>query len=480
MKVRSVSLAGAIACGVVATGSAATAARAAAPAAEVIPYGRFGNVTIYRPATPARDVVLFLSGDGGWNLGVVSMAGRLVDKGAVVAGIDIRHYLGQLESAADKCVSPAVDLENLSHYLQAKLGIQHYVQPTLVGYSSGATLVYATLAEAPEGLFKGALSIGFCPDLDLKKPVCKGSGIEAAARRNSKGVLQGVDFLAAKHLSGRWISLQGALDQVCPAPLTQKFIASVPGAEIVNLPHVGHGYAVEKNWLPQYEAAYSSLVSERPAAQPAALPAPVADLPLTLVPAADGTSSPWFAVFLSGDGGWVGLDRGVSDELARRGIPVIGWDSLKYFWSPRTPAGASSDLDRVLRHYAHAWNKAHALLIGYSQGADTMPFMVNRLPEATRSMVGLTALLGISDSAFFEFHVTHWLGNPSGGIATAPELTAWRGSPYLCLYGEDDDDSACAQMTGKAGTAVKMAGGHHFGGSYAEIADQILKRLPAP
>jgi type IV secretory pathway VirJ component len=475
VKARLLSLIGAIA-----FGSIVAAMRAAAAPAEVIPYGRFGDVTVYRPAAPARDMVLFLSGDGGWNLGVVSMAGRLVEQGAIVAGIDIRHYLGQLESAPEKCVSPAVDLENLSHYLQAELGIQQYLQPTLVGYSSGATLVYATLAQAPEGLFKGALSIGFCPDLDLKKPLCKGSGIEATARRNPKGVLQGVDFLPAKRLSGRWISLQGALDQVCPAPLTQRFIASVPGAEIVNLPHVGHGYSVEKNWLPQYEAAYSSLVREHPAAAPAALPAPVADLPLTLVPAADGTASPWFGVFLSGDGGWVGLDRGVSDELARRGIPVIGWDSLKYFWTPRTPAGASQDLDRVLRHYSRAWNKTHALLIGYSQGADTMPFMVNRLPAATRSIVGLTALLGISDSAFFEFHVTHWLGNPSGGIPTAPELAGWRGLPYLCLYGEDDDDSVCAQMTGKFGTAVKMAGGHHFGGSYAVIADEILKRLPPP
>jgi len=39
------------------------------------------------------------------------------------------------------------------------------------------------------------------------------------------------------------------------------------------------------------------------------------------------------------------------------------------------------------------------LLIGYSQGADTLPFMVNRLPAATRELVGFTTLLGISDNA---------------------------------------------------------------------------------
>ena len=218
---------------------------------------------MYRNHGEPHDVVLFLSGDGGWNLGVISMAERLAAKGAVVAGIDIRHYLAQLEKASDSCVSPALDLDDLSRFLQSKLGLNRYRQPTLVGYSSGATLVYATLGEAPDGLFKGALSIGFCPDLDLKKPVCKGSGIEATPRRDAKGTLKGVDFLPVGKLPGKWISLQGETDQVCPAPLTQKFIAEVPGGEIVMLPKVGHGYAVEKNWVPQYEAAYERLTAPR-------------------------------------------------------------------------------------------------------------------------------------------------------------------------------------------------------------------------
>jgi type IV secretory pathway VirJ component len=441
-------------------------------------YGRFGTLTIYRPAGEARDFVIFLSGDGGWNLGVLSMATQLQGKGAIVVGVDIRHYMEELEKAGDKCVSPDVDFENLSHYLQAKLGIRNYLQPTLVGYSSGATLVYATLAESPDGLFKGALSLGFCPDLDLVKPVCKGSGIEAFARRDAKGVQKGVDFLPAKKLSGHWISLQGESDQVCPAPATQKFIEQVPGAEIVMLPKVGHGYSVEKNWMPQYEAAYARITAASEKKPAAILAAPVADLPLTIVPAGAGKASPYFAVFLSGDGGWVGLDRGVADELALHGIAVVGWDSLKYFWSARTPQGAAADLDRVLRHYASSLGKSHALLVGYSQGADTMPFMVNRLPEPTRSMVDLTALLGISDSALFEFHLSNWIGDPGGGLPTRPELARWSGSPYVCIYGEEDGESVCAQIAGKGGTAVKLPGGHHFGGSYAEIATEILDHLP--
>src|SRR5271168_2254575 len=194
---------------------AALASPASAAAPQTIAYGRFGEISIYRSLPEAHDVVLFVSGDGGWNLGVIAMAERLAAKGALVAGVDIRHYLGELEKSPEQCVAPANDLEDLSRELQSKLGIKHNLQPTLVGYSSGATLVYAALVEAKEGVFKGALSLGFCPDLDLKKPLCLGSGIEATPRRTPKGTLQGVDLKPAKMLQGKWIALQGQLDQVC-------------------------------------------------------------------------------------------------------------------------------------------------------------------------------------------------------------------------------------------------------------------------
>jgi type IV secretory pathway VirJ component len=202
------------------------------------------------------------------------------------------------------------------------------------------------------------------------------------------------------------------------------------------------------------------------------------DLPLRVIPAAFGQDSPWFAVFLSGDGGWARLDRGVASELARRGIAVVGWDSLRYFWTARDPQGSSEDLDRVMRHYANLWGKSHVLLIGYSQGADTMPFMANRLAPASKDQVGLTALLGISDNALFEFHLMTWVRDPGNGLATAAELARWSGAPYVCLYGEHDRNAACEQVTGAGGEVVKMAGGHHFDGRYAAIAAEILKRLP--
>ncbi|MDE2347765.1 MAG: hypothetical protein KGL92_04595 [Gammaproteobacteria bacterium] len=204
----------------------------------------------------------------------------------------------------------------------------------------------------------------------------------------------------------------------------------------------------------------------------------VADLPLIVVPAAPGKRSPWFAVFLSGDGGWAMIDRRIAAALAAQGLPVVGWNSLRYFWRPRTPEEASRDLDRLVRHYSREFGKSRVLLIGFSQGADTLPFMVNRLPPATRALVGLTALLGLSDSADFAIHVSNWLGKPPAGLPTAPELARWRGSSVLCIYGATDRDAACTRAPGPQGTTIEMPGGHHFDGRYAAIADRILAHLP--
>ena len=349
--------------------------------------------------------------------------------------------------------------------------LPRYLTPTLVGYSSGATVVYATLAQAPVGTFKGALSLGFCPDLEWSKPLCRGDGLE-----HDPDARVGFVYRPATHLRDPWIALQGEQDQVCNAEQIRQFVAKVPGAKVVTLPKVGHGYSVEANWLPQFLSAFHKIADD-PTEARTALPAGVSHLPLVELPAT-GAAKDVLAIMLSGDGGWAGLDKEVARELIARGVPVVGWDSLRYFWDARTPDSAAQDLDCVIRHYAQAWRKSQVLLIGYSQGADTLPFMVNRLPQESRRLVKATALVAVSDEAFFEFHVSHWLGTPTGGLPTAPELANGRLGPVACIYGKDEADSPCRKPHGAGFREVSLPGGHHFDGDYAGVAQAILAALP--
>ncbi len=441
-------------------------------AEEVVTVAPFGRVALYQSRPAPSNLVLFVSGDGGWNRGVVDMARALAEDDALVAGIDITRYLNTLDQGAGPCAYPASDFETLSKTIQQNKGFPSYVRPVLAGYSSGATLVYAVLAQAPPNTFLGAIGLGFCPDLPLKRPLCKGYGLAWTVGPNGKGV----SFLPATHLQQPWVALQGTVDQVCHADETKGYVDRVSQGEVVLLPKVGHGFSVQKNWMPQFRAAFAKITAGGQSVQPSR-EASLADLPLVELPAVGGGDA--MVLIVSGDGGWASLDRDVGTGLAGLGVPVVGLNSLRYFWSPRTPDRAANDLDRILTHYLHAWGKARAILIGYSMGADVLPFMVTRLPPATRSRVGGLVLLGPSPTAQFEFHLTNWIGvTPTArSYPTRPEVERLGDLHVLCLDGADEKDSLCRAADLRTIDRQTIEGGHHFGGDYQRIVQVIMQRM---
>ena len=432
--------------------------------------GRFGTVSVYIPPGEPRSVAIFLSGDGGWELGVINMARALRDSGAVVIGADIRHYLASLGAAAHAphapCQMIAADFEALSHQVQKEIGMRAYHVPVLVGYSSGATVVYATLVQSPPGTFAGALSLGFCPDQDFAgAQLCPGAGVRYTANTQHELV-----FAPAANLRQPWIALQGDKDQVCSAATAAGFAAQVANGAIVRLPLVGHGFSVERNWMPQFRAAYLKLTA--PAAAAPRAPE-IGDLPVNEVPA--GGSAPELALLLTGDGGWAGLDQELAARLAQGGVPTVALNSLKYFWSERTPEETARDVARLMRHYLETWHKQRVLLVGYSFGADVLPFVVNRLPADLRARVVSVSLLGIDANASFEVSVADWVGGGDGGPRTVPEVAALAPLPVLCIYGAGEADSICPGLpAGGAVTRAQVGEGHHFSGEYAALADRIL------
>ena len=443
-------------------------------------HGRFRDFLVYRPDGTPTSVALLIWDDSGRNSSA-TVARQLVQQGAMVASIDWPAFKANLEADGDQCVSPDGDLENLSHFVQAYFQTPTYLSPILVGISSGAAMAYAMLAQAPQNTFAAALTLGFCPSLDLAKPLCKGSGFESVRSSRSRGV----DFLASKSLGNPWVDLQGHDDPVCPTAAARNFISEVRGAAIVVLPNVGHDFASPSGWIPQFAAAYGKLAVQNPTLRATPLPEGLSDLPIVEVPAQPVPAPPdaarpgaarsnVFAIVMSGDGGWAGLDQDVAAALSAKGIPVVGLDSLRYYWTARTPDGLAADTDRIIRYYLAHFGKQRVLLIGYSQGADVLPFAVNRLPAATRAHVALTAVMGMSEHALFEFHLSSWISDSNSGPATLPEINRITGVPVLCIYGADESDSLCPKLDPKKFNIVKLKGGHHFDGDYANLARQIL------
>ena len=203
----------------------------------------------------------------------------------------------------------------------------------------------------------------------------------------------------------------------------------------------------------------------------------LADLPL--VELAAESARPYLAVFLTGDGGWADLDRQVSARLVAAGVPVVGWNSLKYYWVRRSPEEASRDLERILGFYLAKWKKSRVLLVGYSRGADVLPFLSSRLPPGRLKQVRLLALLGPATSNRFEPLATEYthIGARGLELPLAPEVGKLRGMRILGFYGAEETDSLCRGADPGLLECVELAGGHHFAGAYTQIAERILAEL---
>lgn len=201
-----------------------------------------------------------------------------------------------------------------------------------------------------------------------------------------------------------------------------------------------------------------------------------ATLPLVEVPATAGRSDT-LVVFVSGDGGWARIDQSISRVLASKGMPVVGLNSLQYFWTKRSPETASRDLQSIIETHLATSGKSRVVLVGYSRGADVLPAMASRLPADVRSRIRLIALLAPGTTVEFEFHVADWLHDRRGGMQIRPELAKLAPQPVLCVWGEDDDDSLCRGLSGPGVEVVTLRGSHHFDGGYEKLAGIILGAL---
>jgi type IV secretory pathway VirJ component len=182
------------------------------------------------------------------------------------------------------------------------------------------------------------------------------------------------------------------------------------------------------------------------------------------------------ALFLSGDGGWAKLVRDVSHVLVDSGIAVVGLNSRAYLGRRRTPDEIAADAARLIAHYRSAWGRDSVLLIGYSRGADIVPFIANRLPPSLRARVALVALRGPAERASFVFHWIDLVEERSKPTDTpiAPEIERLRGTRVLCLYGRDEVESLCRSAVGAEMDVVERSGKHSFDGNHPALAFAIL------
>ena len=445
------------------------AAHAASGAA--LSFGPFGELVLRGREENPGMITILLSDAEGWGSVEEEMAKVAGDAGALVIGVDMKRYFAHIEQ---KQYEPNVshELEAMSKYVQKTLALPKLRAAVLMGHGAGGGVVYASLVQAPVQTFLGGVSLGFRPGLPVTQPFGVGRGLLW------KRLEKEIRYDAVTNLELSWTVIQAAQDPTFPEASAREFIQGMDGVTLYSLPGA-RGYADTAAWNGTLGQALNACIA-KPSAQPDQS-RDIADLPLIEVPPT-GPQTDSLAVFITGDGGWAGIDKDIAGILAKNGIGVVGLDSLRYFWTRRTPAGGGADLARIMRHYLDAWDKKRVVLIGFSLGADALPPMAANLPPELRQAVRQVTLLAPSKYVELEFHVSDWMHDDEAGqdIALLPEVRKLEPVPMLCVYGQDEEQSLCMDLRPDEATIKSLPGSHHFNGEYAKVAALILEHLKLP
>jgi type IV secretory pathway VirJ component len=415
-----------------------------------------GKTTVLAPSDEPTSFVTLLSDVSGPNDGMRDIAEKLVAGGAAVLLVDTPRFMdGLAKGDEDECHYAFGDVEDAARTAQRALGMKQWRWPVLFGLGpSGGALAYLSLAQAPLNTAAGAVSLGFTTDFASKLRLCPGASSTALPQGHWRYAPM------TSELPGRWT----LVDKAQPDAAAKAFLDGS---------RQSHSIAAKDDAAAADAAVKATLEIGAPPVEE------LGDLPLVELPT-DGPPV-GLAVFLSGDGGWRDIDKTIGEILQKEGVAVVGVDSLRYFWSSKEPAVIAADLERVIAHYTKLWGAKRVAVIGYSLGADVIPFAWRRFSPQTQSRVKLIGLLGLEPTADFEISVAGWLGVASSSdVDLTPYLPDLPAEKTMCFYGQDevtDKETACVFPQMARATIVERPGGHHFDGDYEPVARMLLERL---
>ncbi|MBM7050214.1 AcvB/VirJ family lysyl-phosphatidylglycerol hydrolase [Rhizobium lusitanum] len=416
---------------------------------------------ILRPQGKVTSEVVLISDTTGWGDKEKAVADKLVANGSLVIGIDYPSFLASLNkydvSQNDGCIYMVSDLESLSQQVQRSFADSTYQLPIIAGVGAGGAMALTIAAQTPDATVAGTLAVDPAAGIGLKQELCTP---------------------AEKKTDGDMVSF-GLQEGALPNPILVTFTPNAPkdGRDHVeeiqkDHPEVQTTDSGIDDTYATLEASLADLMKSIDSAKsPLGLPVDV----METTPTEDT-----LAIVYSGDGGWRDIDKEVGSYLQDQGIPVVGVDSLHYFWSERDPQQTADDLARMIQFYTKRFKVKHVVLIGYSFGADVLPASYNRLKQPDKDKIVQMSLLSLSQKVDYVISVMGWLGASSEGKGGDPinDLKSINPKMVQCVYGKDDDeDVGCPLLKGTGAEVIAMDGGHHFDDDYEALANHIINGL---
>ncbi len=418
------------------------------PTSVAVSAGRIADVVAQAPTGDVQSLVIYVSDRAGWEDADTGIVNELIANGSAVLPIDLSTYATKLDGDKGACLFVVGELTDLAQHAQRALHLDHYLAPIIVGRGEGATFAYAALADAPANTLGGAVGAGFENRLALRLPFCPGATATSLPQE------AGFTYAFDRPLPQEARLLVGPNDLA----RISTDAARQPRATVIELS--------------------SSPLADQIVAAVGAMRGHAANAGLPIVSIKATGTPKGLVVFVSGDGGWRDLDKTMGEWMATQGYDVIGVDALRYFWAEKLPKQFAADLQSIIKT-GDPSQKLPVLLVGYSFGADTLPFAWPELPDSLRDRIGLVALLGPSLTTGFQVSVSGWLGMAGGTNEVVPAIAAVPAAKILCVHGVEEKSSACTDPSLAGVPTIQTKGGHHFDGDYVSLGKRVLDAFQA-
>ena len=197
---------------------------------------------------------------------------------------------------------------------------------------------------------------------------------------------------------------------------------------------------------------------------------------LPLIESKSDGDSDYYIIFLTGNGGWKELAQSVTQYLTSKNIPVLAINTKKYLWTEKGPAQIACDLEKLIDQYNIKWCKSRVVFLGYSMGAEVIPFAVNCLEDNYLNQLNDIILIGPWQKATFKVNLLDYVMEVNKGADIYSELLKLK-TDSVYIICDDNEISICQKGLDGVIDHSTMPGGHHFGGDYAGLSKLIGKRL---